>query len=168
MSQIKEAGVADIGIINHLAHATWPATYGTIISPGQLLYMLELIYSEEALTNQIKNLQHKFVILYDNNDPVGFASFSIKNKTDPTLYRIHKLYVLPSQQGKGTGRSLVNYIVNEIKKIGGQILELSVNRHNPAVSFYNKMGFVIAREENIDIGNGFFMNDYVMELSVRS
>ncbi|MBC7534108.1 MAG: GNAT family N-acetyltransferase, partial [Ferruginibacter sp.] len=72
------------------------------------------------------------------------------------------------QQGKGTGRSLVNYIVNEIKKIGGQILELNVNRHNPAVSFYNKMGFVIAREENIDIGNGFFMNDYVMELSVRS
>ena len=166
MSQIREAKEADLGIINRLAHATWPDAYGKIISPGQLNYMLELIYSEAALTNQIKNLRHKFIIIYDKSDPVGFASFSLKNATDLTLYRLHKLYVLPNQQGKGTGGCLTTYIVDEIKKTGASVLELNVNRHNSAVSFYKKKGFVVVREEDIDIGNGYFMNDYVMQLRI--
>jgi ribosomal protein S18 acetylase RimI-like enzyme len=39
---------------------------------------------------------------------------------------------------------------------------LNVNRNNKALGFYQKFGFVILREEDIDIGNGYFMNDYIM------
>jgi ribosomal protein S18 acetylase RimI-like enzyme len=41
-----------------------------------------------------------------------------------------------------------------------------VNRENKAIGFYNKLGFTIIAEEDIPIGNGFFMNDYVMQISL--
>ena len=42
-------------------------------------------------------------------------------------------------------------------------LTLNVNRFNKAIDFYLKNGFKIIKEENIEIGNGFLMEDYVME-----
>ena len=163
MLEIKQAGVSNIGLVQDLAFTTWPAAYGNIISPAQLKYMLDLIYSKEALTNQIENLHHRFIIVYDNDTAIGFASYSPRHTADQTVYRLHKLYVLPNQQGKGTGKFLLNFIIEEIKHSGAKTLELNVNRHNVAFHFYTKLGFNIAKEEDIDIGEGYFMNDYVME-----
>jgi hypothetical protein len=39
-----------------------------------------------------------------------------------------------------------------------------VNRYNKAKDFYEKAGFKIIETVDIEIGNGFYMNDYVMEL----
>ncbi|MEI9808163.1 MAG: hypothetical protein WDO16_09960 [Bacteroidota bacterium] len=41
-----------------------------------------------------------------------------------------------------------------------------MNRSNNAKLFYEKIGFIVIREEDIDIGNGYLMNDYVMEKQV--
>ena len=166
MLEIKKAGIKDIGLIQDLAFAIWPTAYGNIISPAQLNYMLDLIYSKKALTSQIENLHHRFIIVYENDTAVGFASYSPKHAGDQLVYRLHKLYVLPNQQGKGTGKFLLNFIMVEIKSAGAKTLELNVNRHNVAFHFYTKLGFTIAREEDIDIGEGYFMNDYVMELKL--
>ena len=72
--------------------------------------------------------------------------------------------MLQNQQGKGTGKKLIEHIAETIRTIGATILELNVNRHNKAKDFYIRQGFSVARQENIAIGNGYFMNDYVMEL----
>lgn len=164
---IREANVAHIAIIHKLAYDIWPSAYGHILSPAQLTYMLEMMYSFESLQKQIEEQGHRFIILYDNlyNSiiPIGFASFSKKAHTEPIVYRLHKLYVLPRSQDTGCGKYLLNYIIEEIKKEGAAFLELNVNRDNPAQYFYHKMGFIITKEEDIDIGHGFFMNDYVME-----
>ncbi len=162
MLQIKKAGIKDIDIIRELAHAIWPDAYKEILAQEQLNYMLDLIYSNKALSNQFENLQHQFILVTDDNTPVGFASYSPKIKNDPATWRLHKLYVLTDQQGKGTGKFLLNHIMDEIKQGGAKSLELNVNRHNKALHFYNKIGFKITKEEDIDIGNGYFMNDYVM------
>ena len=166
MLGIKKAGIKDIGLVQELAFAIWPTAYGNIISPEQLKYMLDLIYSKEALSNQIEYLHHRFIIVYDSGVAVGFASYSPKHAGYQLVYRLHKLYVLPNQQGKGTGKFLLNHIIEEIKPVNAKILELNVNRHNVAFHFYTKLGFTIAREEDIDIGEGYFMNDYVMELKM--
>ena len=162
MLEIKKAGTESIGIIQQLTYAIWPDAYKEILTPEQLSYMLELIYSKESLTNQIENLLHRFIIVHDNDIPVGFASYSPKQPGNNSIFRLHKLYVLPNQQGKGTGKFLLNYIIEEIKAAGAKTLELNVNRHNKAFYFYIKIGFTISREEDIDIGSGYFMNDYVM------
>ena len=79
------------------------------------------------------------------------------------IYKLDKIYVLPSQQGKGTGKFVIDYIVNEIKQKGATALQLQVHRKNKAINFYEKLGFVIIEEKDFDIGHGIFMNDYVME-----
>jgi ribosomal protein S18 acetylase RimI-like enzyme len=52
------------------------------------------------------------------------------------------------------------------KNKGMFYLTLQVNRFNKAVSFYRNLGFKIIDEQDFDIGNGYFMNDYVMQLDL--
>lgn len=167
MHSIRRAGIDDVELIRSLAHDTWPDAYGKILSPQQITYMLELMYSNKALTDQMLS-GHDFIIVYEDEKPVGFAGFSAKNKDERSLFRLHKLYVLPSQQGKGTGKFLLNEVIRLSRASGAMALELNVNRHNKALHFYKKIGFQITREEDIDIGEGYFMNDYVMLLELRS
>ena len=54
------------------------------------------------------------------------------------------------------------YVCNAIKIIGGTELELNVNKYNSAIAFYKKKNFRIIKEELIDIGEGYVMDDYVM------
>ena len=124
--------------------------------------MLDLMYGESSLREQMEK-DHSFLILSDHNEPQGFASYS---EIEPSLWKLHKLYVLPSYQGKGGGRSLIDFILNDVKSKGGKALQLNVNRNNKAKDFYERLGFRVIRSEDIDIGNGYFMNDYIMELRV--
>jgi ribosomal protein S18 acetylase RimI-like enzyme len=61
---------------------------------------------------------------------------------------------------------MIGYISDRIKANGGKALQLNVNRNNKAIDFYKKHGFEIIREEDNDIGEGFFMNDFVMEKKI--
>jgi len=58
---------------------------------------------------------------------------------------------------------MIDHIIDDIKKKNASALFLQVNIHNKAKSFYEKLGFAEVDLINLDIGNGFFMNDYVME-----
>lgn len=159
---IRQATLADINTIRELALATWPVAYAKILSPAQLHYMLQLIYSPEALSLQMQEKNHRFILLYDNDLPVGFASYSRKENDEILKFHLQKLYVLPSQQGKGSGQQLLDYVIRQAQSAGAVQMELNVNRQNPALHFYKKNGFNIHHEEDIDIGEGYFMNDYVM------
>jgi ribosomal protein S18 acetylase RimI-like enzyme len=121
--------------------------------------MLELMYSESSLEKQMDE-GCRFEIVYEDETPVGFASVQ---EIEPTVFKLHKIYILPSQQGKGTGRFMIDHILHEIKQKGASALQLQVNRYNKAKSFYEKLGFTVIDEKDFDIGNGYFMNDYVMQ-----
>lgn len=166
MKSIKAAGLNDLHIIHDLAHKIWPSAYGDILSADQLNYMLEKIYSPASLQNQLVTLQQNFIVVSDNNIPAGFASYSRKEKSS-LVFHLYKIYVLPQQQGNGTGTMLLKYVINSAKDAGATSLELNVNRFNKARYFYEKQGFKILREENMDIGEGYFMNDYIMGLNFK-
>jgi N-acetylglutamate synthase-like GNAT family acetyltransferase len=159
---IKDASIKDLGIIHDLAHKIWPTAYETILSPEQLQFMLEKIYAVPALQNQISQLGHHFIILLEANIAIGFASFSPREEGSK-IFKLHKIYVLPKKQGSGRGKFLLDYVINIITQAGATSLELNVNRHNSAKSFYERQGFSIKGEVDIPIGGGFFMNDYIME-----
>ena len=72
----------------------------------------------------------------------------------------------PGLQGQGLGKILLNHIIDLLKKQGAFKLVLNVNRYNKARQFYERMGFTVIREEDFDIGNQYFMNDFVMELRI--
>lgn len=160
---IRRADESDINVISTLAHAIWPETYGNILSEAQLRHMLNLFYSHESLEKQFAD-GHIFLIALMNAETVGFASYSHGDTAG--TYKVHKLYVHPLLHGKGFGKKLLDRIIEEVKPAGASRLQLNVNRHNPAKSFYERNGFQIAGEEDIAIGEGYFMNDYVMEKQI--
>lgn len=164
MNSIKIAGINDLQIVHDLAHQIWPYAYGNILSVDQLEYMLNQIYSTPALQKQLIASGHQFIIAYTDEKPTGFAAFSLKDNS--SIFRLHKIYILLQQQGTGLGIMLLNYVINEGRKAGATVLQLNVNRNNIARNFYEKHGFTIIETEDIDIGNGYFMNDYIMELSL--
>jgi ribosomal protein S18 acetylase RimI-like enzyme len=153
-------------VIQTIAEQTWPTAYGEILSEFQLRYMLDKFYSIDALQSQVHELKHQFLLATDKvGTGIGFASFSRLTQQNQK-FRLHKLYVLPSYQGKGIGAMLLQKIETYIQGNTHVYLELNVNRFNPAIAFYQKLGFEIISTEDIDIGNGFFMNDYVMERQI--
>ena len=159
---IRKAYPHDIPLIRDMAYQIWPVTYGSILSKDQLDYMLGLLYSEARLAADMEK-GIEFVMLYDGVQPIGFAAIGLE---EPQVYKLHKIYVLPSYQGKGAGKFIISELTNAIKRKGGTTLLLNVNRNNPARGFYEKLGFAVIKEEDVDIGNGYFMNDYVMGKSI--
>jgi GNAT superfamily N-acetyltransferase len=162
MITISEATIEDFGTIREIAYATWPVTYGEILSKEQLDYMLGMMYSEATLLDNVTNKGHHFIFANENTIPLGFASYEHHYlKTNTT--RLHKLYLLPESQGKGMGKMLMDKIVALAKENQCDVISLNVNKFNKSHFFYTKMGFDIIAEEDLEIGNGYLMEDYKME-----
>ena len=155
----RNASTADIPLIRSLAQQIWPETYSSILTANQIDYMMNLMYSERRLREQMQN-GHQFIVVYNAGLPVGFAAFSL---VEPTVFKLHKIYILHSQQGKGTGKFVIEQIIRNVQSAGADILRLNVNRHNSAKLFYEKLAFSVIATEDVDIGGGYFMNDYIME-----
>jgi len=156
---IRTASKIDIPIIQEIAYATWPSTYGHILSKEQLNYMLDMMYSSSSLENQMKQ-NITFFLAELNGEIVGFASTG--REPMEGMFKLHKLYILPNIQTKGIGSALLEAVILFAKKNSGEQLVLQVNRNNSAVDFYKKKDFIILYEADFDIGNGYQMNDYVM------
>ena len=158
---IKVATAQDLHVIQKLAETIWPISYAGIITNEQISYMLKLIYNPEALKIQHEK-GHQFLIAFSIDIPIGFASFSQKSENEFSTFRLHKLYVLTTHHAKGTGSFLLDYVCKQSKNAGGNLLELNVNKSNPATIFYAKKGFKVFKEEILEIENGYVMDDYVM------
>nr|WP_315200275.1 GNAT family N-acetyltransferase [uncultured Flavobacterium sp.] len=162
MITISEAVSGDIKTIQEIAYKTWPITYGEILSEDQLKYMLDLFYSEEALTDQFDKKEQLFYLITEEESTLGFIGIE-HNYQNKNTTKIHKIYILPETQGKGIGRFAVEAIAKLALENKAASILLNVNRFNKALNFYEKIGFKIIDEVNIEIGNGYLMEDYVME-----
>ncbi len=173
---IRPATLEDRAFIRSVSERTWPSTYGHIISQEQIDFMLDWMYSDASLAEQFEK-GHQFYIANLNGSDIGFCSVSKegtgKNEHDlvdgkevskTASHKLNKLYVLPSAQGTGSGKALLNKAIEVSKAAGSASLFLQVNKQNEAYIFYLKNGFIKESEFKFDIGNGFFMDDYVMRL----
>jgi diamine N-acetyltransferase len=156
---IRPADISDIPAILHIACITWPLAYAPVLKAGQVGYMLANMYKPEVLKAQMEQQGHRFYLLEHEGIALGFAA--IGSEAD-SIFKLHKIYVAPKTQGTGAGGLLLDYAVNCTRLLGGKYLKLQVNRQNPALHFYLKKGFDITEEADLDIGQGFFMNDYIM------
>jgi GNAT superfamily N-acetyltransferase len=183
--QITRAGLTDRAFIRSVSERTWPSTYGHIISQEQIDFMLDWMYSDDSLEKQMNTGCEFYIasIKKENGlrDAVGFCSVSPddekeeeeeeeNNSTEKVeglkAYKLNKLYVLPSAQGTGAGKALLNKCIEVAKVSGSSSLFLQVNKLNTAYTFYLKHGFIKEAEFKFDIGNGFFMDDFVMRLKI--
>lgn len=164
MILLRKGKEEDLAIVSDLAERIWPATYGEYLSDEQLRFMLDKMYNQGELLSQLRK-GYTFLMASQNGKDVGFACFALE-KPEEAIYKLHKLYVLPETHGKGVGKILMNEVVNLAQREGGKALQLNVNRNNKAKDFYLKAGFIIKETVDLDIGNGFYMNDYIMEKQI--
>lgn len=158
-----EAAKDQLTLVHKLAYRIWPSTFKDILSNAQMAYMLDWMYSLPSLQKQMEEGCY-FLLAKDDNNLIGYASYQFNVKEKMT--RLHKIYLLPASQGRGIGKQMILEIIKRAKENDQDTLQLNVNRSNKAALVYSKLGFHIVREEDNDIGHGYFMNDYVMELSL--
>ncbi|WP_192348162.1 GNAT family N-acetyltransferase [Algoriphagus sp. Y33] len=164
MIQIIPAAKEELKIVQNIAHRTWPDTFGKILSPDQIDYMLNWMYSLSTLEQQVSD-GYLFYFAEEDGEKLGFAGFEFNQ--EPGKTKIHKIYILPTAQGKGIGKKLINTIKEIALENGQTSLLLNVNKYNQgAIEFYEYLGFIKIKEEIIDIGNGYVMDDYVFELKL--
>ena len=163
---IRPASEKDVKTIQNIVSRAWYVAYGDILSQKQSEYMLDMMYSRESLLKQMRSKQ-SFAIIYDlgdmNSEPIGFVSFECGYQNSNETVKIHKLYLLPEVKGRGLGELLIRYVEQEARKLNLNTISLNMNKFNPSFGFYKHLGFIKVKEENIDIGNGFIMEDYVLE-----
>jgi ribosomal protein S18 acetylase RimI-like enzyme len=154
---IKKADSGDIDIIYLLADKIWRAHYPSIITMEQIEYMLQMMYSKEALKKQMDEGQH-FLLAFKGELPVGYISYSVKDTGD---YFLHKFYVDTEKHRNGIGSVFFNQVFSGFEDL--KTIRLTVNRKNyKAINFYFKQGFIIEEVKDFDIGNNYEMNDFIM------
>jgi ribosomal protein S18 acetylase RimI-like enzyme len=159
---IKRATSDDIPTIIQVQEQTWEPTYRDILSDEQIRFMFDKIYSPDVLEQQMTQQNHQFFLLLAEQQPIGFASVE---PATVDLFKMHKIYILPSLQGTGAGKYLLSFVEDFVRSAGGTTLSLNVNRYNKAKLFYEKMGFHVVRQEDIPIGS-YWMNDFVLEKQI--
>ncbi len=173
-TEIRRALLEEIPIIRDIAKVAFRYTYGLILSSDQIDYMMDWMYSEDSLMAQMVGRSNVFYIMSVNGKDVGYASFErhINPPSDldgKIVFNLQKLYILPQYQGYSCGTILLKYVEDQMLSLVGSspaVYELNVNRNNSAVIFYQKQGLEINREGDFPIGNGYYMNDYIMRKSL--
>ena len=163
MIEISEAFPEDFGSIQNIARKTWPVAYGTILLAEQLDFMLNKFYSAESLTANIAG-GHTFLLAKVSSEVVGFAGYQINYK--PQRTHLHKLYVMPEMQGRNIGEKLLKSVESCALQSDQVAVSLNVNRFNTAITFYEKVGYSIVESIDIEIGNGYLMEDFIMKKAI--
>lgn len=155
---------SEIPLIRTLAAEAFPATYREILTPAQLDYMMEWMYSEASLREQFR-AGHAWFLVAADGEAAGYVSVERQGER---LFHLQKIYLLPRYQGLGLGERLFRQAVAYVRETspGPCRMELNVNRHNRALHFYERMGMRLLREGDFPIGEGFYMNDYIMGLEI--
>lgn len=144
--------IEDVTKLANLANEIWRESYSEILSSDQIDYMLNKYLSVSSIKSQIEN-STTFHLIYKNNQCVGFFSYNLKD-----VVFLSKLYVKKDFRLQGHAKSAINYLKSYVRPI-----ELTVNIHNQkAIKFYEKLGFKIIKPMKTDIGNGYYMDDFIM------
>ena len=165
MFTIRKATTADCGLIHDMASIVFPATYKEIISAEQMEFMMDWMYSHDNIRKQMEEEGHVYFIAYKGEEPCGYVSVQPQEEN---IFHLQKIYVLPHFQGHHLGEKLFRTAIDYIKEIHPEPcrMELNVNRNNKALQFYEHLGMKKVREGDFHIGNGYYMNDYIMGIDI--
>ncbi|MDR2912601.1 MAG: GNAT family N-acetyltransferase [Alistipes sp.] len=163
----KKATTDDCELICSIAAEIWAPTYSNLMSKRQLDYMFEMMYSPDNLRKAMTEGGQNFMIFsLENAENVGYVAYEILPEND---FYLQKIYLKTALQGSGRGKMMLEGLLEHLKTVNpaARRLGLNVNRQNiKAVCFYLRNGFEIVSRRDHPIGEGFFMNDYVLEREI--
>jgi diamine N-acetyltransferase len=157
-SSLQLATVNEVSLIASLAERIWWEHYPAIITDEQIRYMLKKMYSAEVLSEQISESKQIFYLIKSAKEAMGFLSVT---EIDSGNWMLNKFYLLKDERTRGVGTLAFQQLLPRLNI--PKTIRLTVNRMNfKSINFYFKNGFMIEKVADFDIGNGFFMNDFVM------
>lgn len=157
----KVTDQVDINRVSTLAREIWTEHFTTMIGSDQVEYMLNKFQSVEAISSQIHN-GTEYYLTMNENEQIGYVALISEKEISKMM--ISKIYLKKSTRGQGTGKRLLEFIEHRSAQENIVNLWLTVNRHNSeTIKWYQRQGFKITQEVKKEIGNGFFMDDYIME-----
>ena len=149
-----------INELSRLASDIVKEHYDPIIGAEQNDYMIERFQSPASIAEQLSRSISYYLVCTDDGNKVGFIAFYPRG----TELYLSKFYLHKSQRGQGISKQMMNFVLSEARKTGASSVTLNVNKHNDlAITVYEKLNFHRIRDEKIDIGGGWFMDDYVYE-----
>ena len=156
----------DIPLIQDLAKRSWENAYAEILSKEQMDYMLKTMYSEAEISEHLKKSNYHYFLVFDEalNLFEGFLGY--ENHYENQTTKLHRIYLVPESKGKGLGKKTLGFLNEKVKESGDNRIILNVNKYNSAKSFYESQGYKIYGDGVFDIGNGFVMDDYLMEIKL--
>ncbi|AIQ52708.1 GNAT family N-acetyltransferase [Paenibacillus sp. FSL R7-0331] len=149
--------------IARLAAEIWHEYYVSIISVDQINYMIGKFQSVQAVTDQIHLQGYEYYLIHDHDSAVGYVS---ARKEEGKLF-LSKFYIVKEYRGRGYASQAMEFLEQLCQERNLSHIWLTVNRHNSSsIAVYEKKGFRTVREQVSDIGNGFVMDDCVMEKEI--
>lgn len=163
--------------IHKLAQNIWKEHYSNILTDGQIQYMVSNFQSVQAMEKQLNEGYKYLQILFKSENQseedklVGYFSFVQKNDDDTNnkslAIFLSKLYIEKSFRNQGIARSAISYLKRIAQKQDCKSIWLTVNKQNThSIEAYKKLGFKTYREDSVDIGRGYVMDDYYMKIDL--
>ena len=150
--------------VSILADKIWRQHFPPIIGIKQVEYMLDKFQSYQAMTRQVKEEGYQYYLLHIEEKDVGYIAVKVE---DGALF-LSKIYIEQSFRGRKLASKSIRFLVDRCKAESLSKIWLTVNRDNRnTIAAYEAMGFVKTREQKADIGNGYFMDDFIMEKTIQ-
>lgn len=152
---------AAVRAMSDMATAIVREYYDPIIGEEQNTYMLQQFQSVPAIQRQLAQ-GYRYFFVRDGGADVGFVAFYPRGDA---MY-LSKFYLYRACRGRGYGRRALAFVAERARELGLGAVELNVNRHNDTLGLYEHLGFRVIRAEKNDIGQGYYMDDYVCRLEL--
>jgi ribosomal protein S18 acetylase RimI-like enzyme len=160
---IPVSDAMQVAEVARMAHEVWNEHYVPLIGQAQVDYMVAKFQSAEAMQSQIDS-GYEYFQIHQAGVSIGYAA--IRHDAADARVFISKLYVLAAHRKSGAGRQALDLIERMTRERGATHLWLTVNKGNPSVRAYERLGFKIVEAMVADIGGGYVMDDYKMEKGV--
>ncbi len=153
--------IEQVELVVKISNVIWTEHYTPIIGKTQVEYMLRNIHTISSINNEIRDKSVHYYLIYKEETVVGYAGITIE---ELQLF-LSKIYIYSAQRGNGIGKKSIEFI-REIALTSGLLkIYLTVNKKNTnTIRAYQAIGFSITGEICADIGEGYVMDDYRMEL----
>ncbi len=164
MIAIVKVEKKDVKELAALAKDIWFEYWNSILTLGQIYYMVNKFQSEIAINEQIEHENYSYYFIQENGVKIGY--FGIEPQENCLF--LSKLYISKDSRNKGYGHIAFEIIKkialnNDLTKI-----QLTVNKQNmQTIHIYEKWGFKMLHPMVTNIGNGYQMDDYLMEYEIK-
>jgi ribosomal protein S18 acetylase RimI-like enzyme len=158
-----------VATVAALAREIWYEYYVPLVGQAQVDYMVAKFQNAPAMQAQIEQGYEYFLVQQqDASGKWSDIGYCAVEEQPGSLMFLSKFYLHHAARGSGTGRRCMEFIEELARRRGLSSLWLTVNKGNPAVQAYQRLGFRIASELVMDIGGGFVMDDYRMEKALEA